>query len=288
MKCSAQCWPQCHFRDKTDAIRLANGTEYGLVASVWTENGGRGLHGPRHQKQGGCSSTTMVRAAAWSCRFGGVKSSGYGREKGFEGAVWFQRHEDGGHPPRLIVRRHRSPAYSHAGQLRPKMPVCYPRSPDQRHPRVLRAFRRAAGGGIGRLAFGLDALAKRSQLSVRKRKAASSTSRELRDVTGKIRRAVRQSIVLEDASLIDGYRKLDAQLDKPSFAKPGACRWRTTNAPPSNRSAPQRVVLAAALTQRRADAVSDRDWRGLPISPTGGRRLRPCWVVSLAGSGDAA
>ena len=67
---------------------------------------------------------------------------------------------------------------------------------------------------LAELAFGLDALAKRSQLSVREAEAASSASRELRDVTGKIERAVRQSIVLEDASLIDGYRKLDAQLEQ--------------------------------------------------------------------------
>ena len=50
---------------------------------------------------------------------------------------------------------------------------------------------------MAELAFGLDALAKRSQLSVRGSGAASSASRELRDVTGKIERAVRQSIVLE-------------------------------------------------------------------------------------------
>ena len=67
---------------------------------------------------------------------------------------------------------------------------------------------------LAELAFGLDSLAKRSQLSVREAEAASSASRELRDVTSKIERAVRQSIVLEDASLIDGYRKLDAQLDQ--------------------------------------------------------------------------
>ena len=29
------------FDDEADAIALANGTEYGLLAAVWTENGGR-------------------------------------------------------------------------------------------------------------------------------------------------------------------------------------------------------------------------------------------------------
>ena len=39
---------------------------------------------------------------------------------------------------------------------------------------------------LAELAFGLDTLAKRSQLSVREAEAASAASRELRDVTGKI------------------------------------------------------------------------------------------------------
>ena len=55
------------FRDEADAIRLANGTEYGLVAGVWTENGGRDCAWPAPSEAARCSSTTMVRAAAWSC-----------------------------------------------------------------------------------------------------------------------------------------------------------------------------------------------------------------------------
>jgi two-component system, NtrC family, sensor histidine kinase GlrK len=66
---------------------------------------------------------------------------------------------------------------------------------------------------LAELALGLDALAKRSQLSVREAEAASTASRELRDVAGKMERAVRQSIVLEDASLIENYKRLDAQLE---------------------------------------------------------------------------
>jgi two-component system, NtrC family, sensor histidine kinase GlrK len=67
---------------------------------------------------------------------------------------------------------------------------------------------------LAELAFGLDSLAKRSQLSVREAEAASTASRELRDLSGKIERRVRQSIVLEDPELIDGYKKLDAQLEQ--------------------------------------------------------------------------
>jgi len=109
---------------------------------------------------------------------------------------------------------------------------------------------------LAELAFGLDALAKRSQLSVREAEAASSASRELRDVTGKIERAVRQSIVLEDASLIDGYRKLDAQLEQTlirSQSLPLADDERAAVKQVST----QRVVLAAALRNGVPD-VSER------------------------------
>jgi two-component system, NtrC family, sensor histidine kinase GlrK len=67
---------------------------------------------------------------------------------------------------------------------------------------------------LAELALGLDALAKRSQLSVREAEAASTASRELRDVASKMERAVRQSIVLEDVSLIENYKRLDAQLEQ--------------------------------------------------------------------------
>lgn len=67
---------------------------------------------------------------------------------------------------------------------------------------------------LAELALGLDSLAKRSQLSVREAEAASTASRELRDVASKMERAVRQSVVLEDATLIDNYRRLDVQLEQ--------------------------------------------------------------------------
>ena len=99
---------------------------------------------------------------------------------------------------------------------------------------------------LAELAFGLDSLAKRSQLSVREAEAASTASRELRDVTGKIERAVRQSIVLEDATLIDGYRKLDSQLEQTlirSQSLPLTDEERTV----LKQVGAQRIVLAAAL-----------------------------------------
>ena len=109
---------------------------------------------------------------------------------------------------------------------------------------------------LAELAFGLDSLARRSQLSVREAEAASAASRELRDVTGKIERAVRQSIVLEDASLIDGYRKLDAQLELTLI------RGQSLPLTDEERGVlkqvnAQRIVLAAAL-KNGVPEVADR------------------------------
>jgi two-component system, NtrC family, sensor histidine kinase GlrK len=96
------------------------------------------------------------------------------------------------------------------------------------------------------LALGLDSLARRSQLSVREAEAASTASRELRDVTGKMDRVVRQTLVLEDAALIENYKRLDAQLEQiliRAQALPLTDEERTAlkqiNTP--------RVILAAAL-----------------------------------------
>jgi two-component system, NtrC family, sensor histidine kinase GlrK len=99
---------------------------------------------------------------------------------------------------------------------------------------------------LAELALGLDSLARRSQLSVREAEAASTASRELRDVSGKIEGAVRKSLVLEDASLLDGYQKLDAQLEQ------ALVRGQSLPLTDEERTAlksvgTQRVLLAAAL-----------------------------------------
>ncbi|MGE5088807.1 MAG: aldehyde dehydrogenase family protein [Candidatus Levyibacteriota bacterium] len=72
------------FDDEADALRLANATDYGLVAGVWTRDGGRGLRMAR----GVCSGQVFVNCygagGGVELPFGGVKHSGHGREKGFE------------------------------------------------------------------------------------------------------------------------------------------------------------------------------------------------------------
>ena len=77
------------FKDEADAVRLANATEYGLVAGVWTENGGRGMRMARAVKSGQVFINNYGAGGGVELPFGGVKSSGYGREKGFEALYGF-------------------------------------------------------------------------------------------------------------------------------------------------------------------------------------------------------
>jgi aldehyde dehydrogenase (NAD+) len=77
------------FKDEADAIRLANSTAYGLVAGVWTENGGRAMRMARAVKSGQVFVNNYGAGGGVELPFGGVKSSGYGREKGFEALYGF-------------------------------------------------------------------------------------------------------------------------------------------------------------------------------------------------------
>ena len=77
------------FKDEADAVRLANATEYGLVAGVWTEHGGRAMRMARAVKSGQVFINNYGAGGGVELPFGGVKSSGYGREKGFEALYGF-------------------------------------------------------------------------------------------------------------------------------------------------------------------------------------------------------
>ncbi|GAB2479122.1 aldehyde dehydrogenase family protein [Comamonas humi] len=70
------------FSDEEDAVQLANATEYGLVAGVWTENGGRQSRMARRVASGQVFINCYGAGGGVELPFGGVKKSGYGREKG--------------------------------------------------------------------------------------------------------------------------------------------------------------------------------------------------------------
>jgi aldehyde dehydrogenase (NAD+) len=77
------------FGDEADAIRLANGTPYGLVAGIWTRDGARQMRLARKLRCGQVFVNNYGAGGGVELPFGGVKASGYGREKGFEALIGF-------------------------------------------------------------------------------------------------------------------------------------------------------------------------------------------------------
>ncbi|MBO0903530.1 aldehyde dehydrogenase family protein [Jiella sonneratiae] len=79
------------FEDEAEAIRIANGTDYGLVAGVWTENGARQMRLARRLHCGQVFVNNYGAGGGVELPFGGVGKSGHGREKGFEALYGFSR-----------------------------------------------------------------------------------------------------------------------------------------------------------------------------------------------------
>ncbi len=76
--------PISTFSDDADAVRMANDTEYGLVAYLFTQDLSRAITVSEALEYGmvGVNQGIVSNPAA---PFGGVKQSGFGREGGFEG-----------------------------------------------------------------------------------------------------------------------------------------------------------------------------------------------------------
>ena len=76
-------------RNLDEAFAVANATAFGLVAGVWTRDGGRQFRMARRIRSGQVFINNYGAAGGVELPFGGVKSSGYGREKGFEALLGF-------------------------------------------------------------------------------------------------------------------------------------------------------------------------------------------------------
>jgi aldehyde dehydrogenase (NAD+) len=71
------------FEDEADAIAVANGTEFGLIAGIWSENAKRATRVARKVRAGQVYVNAYGAGGGIELPFGGMKKSGHGREKGF-------------------------------------------------------------------------------------------------------------------------------------------------------------------------------------------------------------
>jgi aldehyde dehydrogenase (NAD+) len=71
------------FADEAEAVKFANDVRYGLAATVWTGDGGRGHRVAQRIRSGAIGINTPFIAFP-GVPFGGFKESGYGREQSIE------------------------------------------------------------------------------------------------------------------------------------------------------------------------------------------------------------
>lgn len=77
--------------DEAEAIEVANGVEYGLVASVWTQNVGTAVRMSRALQAGQVAVNSSLGAGVIGGPFGGYKNSGFGRTMGADSVLeWTQ------------------------------------------------------------------------------------------------------------------------------------------------------------------------------------------------------
>jgi aldehyde dehydrogenase (NAD+) len=77
------------FDSEEEAIAIANGTDFGLVAGLWTENGGRQMRLAKTIRSGQVFINNYGAGGGVELPFGGTGKSGFGREKGMEALYGF-------------------------------------------------------------------------------------------------------------------------------------------------------------------------------------------------------
>lgn len=77
------------FKDEDEAVAIANGTDYGLVASCWSRDGARQMRMAKKLRAGQVFVNNYGAGGGVELPFGGVGHSGHGREKGFEALFSF-------------------------------------------------------------------------------------------------------------------------------------------------------------------------------------------------------
>ncbi len=77
------------FRSEEEAVEIANNSRYGLVAGVWTNDGARQMRTAKALECGQVFINNYGAGGGVELPFGGVKGSGFGREKGMEALYGF-------------------------------------------------------------------------------------------------------------------------------------------------------------------------------------------------------
>ena len=77
------------FETEEEAIAIANGTEFGLVAGIWTREGARQMRLAKALRAGQVFINNYGAGGGVELPFGGTGKSGHGREKGFEALYGF-------------------------------------------------------------------------------------------------------------------------------------------------------------------------------------------------------
>ena len=79
------------FDTEDEAVAIANGTDYGLVSSVWSRDGARQMRLAKRLKTGQVFLNNYGAGGGVELPFGGRGKSGHGREKGFEALYGFSQ-----------------------------------------------------------------------------------------------------------------------------------------------------------------------------------------------------
>lgn len=90
------------FNGMEEAARLANSTNYGLVAAIWTRDFDRAHWLAREIRAGQVFVNTYGAGGGVELPFGGYKHSGHGREKGFEALLGFTQ-------TKTVILKHGTP-----------------------------------------------------------------------------------------------------------------------------------------------------------------------------------
>src|SRR6185312_11851794 len=77
------------FDSEEEAIAIANGTDFGLVAGLWTSHGGRQMRLAKAIRSGQVFINNYGAGGGVELPFGGTGKSGFGREKGMEALYGF-------------------------------------------------------------------------------------------------------------------------------------------------------------------------------------------------------